>query len=241
MELLSAVLLCGDSGTLAVARKVLEEHGVTVKVSANTSLADQLMKRTRFDLAVLDCDVPGAMQLASPETIYAPKMIFGLVRPDKMDGIRGKRVHFVVTKPFSGDLLGKSLRAAFGSMLRDRRASFRHPVNIHPTSCVVIHENSERRVPGTVILDVSQTGMCLQTKEILQQGAILKIDFPLPESKQTLELTGSIQWNLPGKAGVKFAPMTAEQKAKLVGWLESMMPYDSDFVTLGAAASARSM
>jgi CheY-like chemotaxis protein len=240
MEMLSALLLCSEPGTLGVTQKVLEDFGVVVRVAANAPAADQLMKRVRFDLGVLDCDVPGAFQLAGPESSHAPKMIFGLVRALKTDGLRGKRIHFVVQKPFSADLFGKSLRAAYGSMLRERRAAFRHPVDIHPSSCLLIQENGQRNVSHTKISDISQTGLCLEAREMLPQGASLQIKFPVPDSKDTVELTGVVMWNQQsGKTGVRFTRVEAGEQKKLNAWLESILPYDAELVTRNMTSSAR--
>lgn len=235
MEMLSALLLCGDMGTLGVTQKVLEEYGMSVRVAPSAPAADQLMQRTRFDLAVFDSDVPGAMQLAAPDSSHAPKMIFGLVRALKTDVIVGKRVHFIVQKPFTADILGKSLRAAYGSMLRERRAAFRHPVNINASSCVLLLEAGERSVPNARILDVSQTGLCLETEETLPQGAMLQIGFAIPNSKDGIHLTGSVMWNQnSGKAGIKFARMESGEQIKLNTWLESIGPGDAELVGRGA-------
>jgi len=240
MEFLSALLLCNEPGTLGITQKVLEDFGVVVKVAPNALAADQLMKRLRFDLGVLDSDVPGAFQLAGPESTHAPKMIFGLVRALKTEALRGKRIHFVVQKPFSADMFGKSLRAAYGSMLRERRAAFRHPVSIHPTTCLLVQENGQHNVPNTKISDISQTGLCLEAREMIPQGALVTLKFALPESRETLELTGSVMWNqISGKAGIKFTRLEADEQKKLNAWLESILPYDAEFVVRGASLLSR--
>jgi len=236
MEMLSALLVCGDAGTLSVTQKVLEEYGMSVRVAPSAPAADLLMKRTRFDLAVFDSDVPGAMQLAAPDANHTPKMIFGLVRAFKTDAVVGKRVHFIVQKPFSADILGKSLRAAYGSMLRERRAAFRHPVHITASSCVLLLENGQRNVPNAKILDVSQTGLCLETQETLPQGVVLQISFALPNSKESLQFSGSVMWNQnSGKAGIKFVRVDSAEQIKLNSWLESIGPGDAELVGRGTS------
>src|SRR2546426_12791395 len=118
MEPFSALLVCGDPGPLGVIHKVLDEHGVSVKVAATTCAATQLMKPARFDLAILDNDVPGALDLAALRVATTmPKMVFAIVRSVKEKEIQDKRVHFVVQKPFTPDLFSRSVRAAYGPML----------------------------------------------------------------------------------------------------------------------------
>src|SRR5689334_9054963 len=114
MEPFSALLLCTDPGPLTITQKILEEYGVSVTVAATAPAAGDLMKNSKFDLAVYDADVQGAMDLApARQSISAPKMVFVLARSTTLNDLHGKRVHFVVQKPFSSDLFARSLRAAY--------------------------------------------------------------------------------------------------------------------------------
>ncbi len=61
MEPFSALVVCSDPGPLGVMHKVLEENGVNVKLAATAAAAGQLMKPGKFDLVILDNDVPEAL------------------------------------------------------------------------------------------------------------------------------------------------------------------------------------
>jgi CheY-like chemotaxis protein len=227
MEPLFALLLSTDPGPLGTTQKVLEGYGVTVKVAGSIAAASQLIKTTKFDLGVYDNDVPGALDLAGGGSLVAnPRMIFGLMRSNTLGNTAGKRVHFVVQKPFTADLFARSLRAAYGTMIRDRRISFRHPVQIKPLSAFLVQEKGNQPLHAATILDLSQTGLCLQTLEILQQNATLELEFQLPDSKEIIHATGSVMWTRASdRTGIKFIRIASAEQKNLTAWLDSLLPY----------------
>ncbi len=233
MEPFSALVVCADPGPLGVMQRVLEEHGVSIKVAATVPAADHLMKPSKFDMAILDNDVPGALELAPLKVaIGAPKMIFALVRSVKENEVRDKRVHFIVQKPFTPDLFSRSVKAAYGPMLRERRAGYRHSVQIAPASCILTHDNREETLARATILDLSQTGYCLQTREMLPQHAIVRIEFQLPDNSALIHAAGSVMWSkAPGKTGIKFTNIPIAERVSLNAWLESTVPHEAETVS----------
>jgi len=237
MEPLTALLLSTDPGPRGTTEKVLEEYGISIKVADSVAAASQLIKSTKFDLAIYDNDVPGALDLAAGRSpILNPKLVFALVRNTNRSDAVGKRVHFVVQKPFTADLFARSLRAAYGTMLRDRRISFRHPVKIKPVSSVLVQEGGSQTLQASTILDLSQAGLCIQTVETLPQGASLEIEFQLPEGKERIHVTGSVMWSrASGRTGVKFVHVPPTEQQILTLWLDSLLPYSIE----GIARPAR--
>ncbi len=227
MEPFTALLLSTDPGSRSTTQRILDEYGVSIKVAGSVADASQLIKNTKFDLAIYDNDVPGALDLAAGRSPIAnPKMVFALVRNTNRNEAAGKRVHFVVQKPFTAGLFARSLRAAYGTMLRDRRISFRHPVQIKPASAVLVQERGNQTLQACTILDLSQTGLCIQTLEILPQGASLEIEFQLPENRGLIHISGSVMWTrASGRTGVKFVHVSAAEQKMLTLWLDSLLPY----------------
>lgn len=240
MEPFSALLLSNDSAVLAITQKVLEEYGLTVKTAGSASAADHLLKTARFDLGVFDYELPDALNLAVARSTYAnPKMVFALLPTGHVKDVHGKRVHFVVQKPFTTDLFARSLRAAHGTMIQDRRLAFRHPVKIVPATSLILVEKGNQRLHSVNILDLSQAGMCIQTMEILPQGAALQIDFHLPETRELVHVTGIVMWTrASGRTGVKFAHVPPEELKLLISWLDSKLPYDVKNVPSAMAAAS---
>jgi DNA-binding response OmpR family regulator len=232
MEPFLALLVSTDSGPVNVTQKILEEHGVSVKVVVSVSAAEQLIRTTKFDLGVFDHDVPDALNLAVWRGASTnPKMVFAMVRGANLNEVGGKRVQFVLQKPFTADLFARTLRAAYGAMIRDRRVAFRHPVQIKPATSALIQKQGNQNLQSSMIVDISQTGLCIQTQEILPQGATLQIDFQLPDGNDVVHTTGSVMWTrASGRTGIKFIQVPAAEQKSLIAWLDGMLPYEMESV-----------
>ena len=232
MEPFSALLLSSDPATVTTTQKILEDNGVSVKRVESALAAEQLIKTAKFDLGILDHDLPGALSLAAARSTFAnPKMIFALLRANQVKEVQGKSVHFVVQKPFTTDLFARSLRAASGPMIRDRRLAFRHVVKIVPATSLLLQEQSNQQLHSVNILDLSQAGMCVQTMEILGQGSSVQIDFHLPDTRELIHVTGTVMWTrASGRTGVKFTHVPPEELKTLVSWLDSKLPYDLESI-----------
>jgi len=241
MEPFSALLVSADPGSLAVTQKVLEKYGLSVKIVASAQAADQLIKTTKFDLGVFDHDLPEALNLVAGRATSAnPKMVFALVSDTQLNDVRDRRIHFVVQKPFTADLFARSLRAAYGTMVRERRLGYRHPVRIKPVACELIQDRGNQTLKSSIILDISQTGMCIQTLEILPQGVTLQIDFQLPEGRELIHSTGSVMWTrASGRTGIRFIHVPPPEQKSLTTWLDSMLPCEMEAIPRAAPPSTR--
>jgi DNA-binding response OmpR family regulator len=223
----SALLVCADAVPLAVAHKSLEAYGMTVKIVPTAEAAEKLIKTCKFDLGIFDHDIPDALDFAVSRSNSAnPKMVFAMLRGDHLNDVRGKRVHFVLQKPFTTDLFVRSLRAAYGTMIRDRRVAFRHPVEIKPAKAILIGEGGNQALNATV-MDMSQGGLCINAMEILPQNATVQIDFALPGSQEIIHVTGTVVWTrASGRTGVSFSHIPPEEQKLLSSWLDSKLPFD---------------
>lgn len=241
MEPFSALLVSADPGALAIVQKVLEEYGVNVKAVTTAQAAEHLINTTKYDLGIFDHDLPEALNLSLRRGISAnPKVIFALMRSTMVNDVRGKRVHFVVQKPFTTDLFARSLRAAYGTMIRERRVAFRHPVQIKPVLSVLTQEQGNQNLQSPLILDVSQTGLCIQTQEILSQGASLQVDFYLPDSKELIHTAGSVMWTrASGRTGIRFTYISSDEQKHLIAWLDSKLPYEMEAIPRAVSLVAR--
>jgi DNA-binding response OmpR family regulator len=224
MDAFSAVVVSNDRVARGVVQKVLEDHSFEVETCDAVGGVDQILRTKRFDLAIYDNDVAGAMQLAAGKSTYLPKMAFALVRSGTVADVHGKRIHFIVQKPFSADLFLKSLKAAFGSMLRQKRQSFRHSVQIVPSSCVSFTDKGSQELRKPMIIDISETGMCLQLNELLTQGAKVQVAFEVPEVGQTISVGGLVMWvRASGRTGVRFGEIMTEHQKMLNEWLSKRL------------------
>src|SRR5258708_40150555 len=83
---------------------------------------------------------------------------------------------FAVERPLNHESIERTLRAAFGMIIRERRRSFRCPIRVPATALI---RGSENAIFGETV-NVSETGMALRTSNPLPAGTELTAEFDLP-------------------------------------------------------------
>jgi hypothetical protein len=223
MERFSALILSHDLDALRVMNRAFEEYGLEANVVRNVRDANELLKDRRFDLAVCDYDLPEAQQLAYLEPGSAWRgMIFALIRRNQLGEVQGQRVHLTLPKPLTPGLFSRGLKAAYTTMAHERRAALRYPVEVDASWAELIDHGEHMTLGWARILNLSHTGMCLQTRELLPQHAIASVTFELPKNGGLISVEGEVVWaKAPGKAGIRFNHLPAVSQKRLTEWLEA--------------------
>lgn len=220
---LSAIILSQDLAAASLSTRILESSGFNVTKAGTAEMVNQLSKRNRFDLAIYDHDC-GALDPGGSPRPNAARIIMALVGTDNIKQIVGKHVHFIVQKPFTGDVLARSLRAAYGSIARDRRINFRQEVSIDTLSCDLFDHGETRALKSAKIVNVSQTGLCLKTEEVLPQKANVQVRFAIPGGR-VLQISGSVVWaHISCRAGIYLTEKSSDDQVYFEEWLNSMLP-----------------
>ena len=221
---LSALVLSTDTHASATSARMLESHGFAVSKTDNAALARELCRGKRFDLAVYDQDSCNELELASGSTLFGtPHVVLGLIGSNRITQPFGKRVHFVVQKPFTGDLFSKTLKAAYGAIASSRRLSSRHEVCIDATSCCLIHRGERLALKTATIMNISHGGMCVQTGEMLPQEANIRLSFSIPGSDTILQATGTVIWaHASRRAGIKLGGLSPEGQLHFGSWINAL-------------------
>jgi CheY-like chemotaxis protein len=227
-NLFSGILLAKDPFAADGIRKLFQAYGVELHRAQTAAEVNEWVRVRRLDLIICDYDVPGAPDL---ECLQANTKWRGismvLVGGRQARYIRGKRIHFTVTKPFNLDVLGKGLRASYTTMASSRFAAYRHTLALKPLAGTLQYRGLQRALSHTSIANLSQTGLCLAGPEPLPQGGTVSVNFSLPESEQLLHLVGTIIWSdASGKSGVRFNRVSADQQKRLQQSLKARMPWN---------------
>ena len=148
-----------------------------------------------------------------------------LLRGEAWNYLSGKRVHFMLPKPVSAGLLARGLKAAYTNMAQQRIATYRHNVSARLVSGTISHRGWQRTLHHVNVLNVSQTGLCLNTAEPLPHGATLSMSLAFPESSSSLHASGSIVWSHSnGRTGVAFDRSACPEMKKLQERLNAWLP-----------------
>ena len=212
------MLVTGDDSAAAVLGTVLSGYGITLDRSSDPETAFTRLQQQRFDTLILDFDAPEvarqvldhARQLGS-----APLCIALVADSTRVRAILSQGAQFVLYKPLTEDSTGAGLRAVAALLSRERRKSFRVPVQ----APVEIKLPDGKTADG-ILLDLSETGMDVLTAEPQIQGALLEFHFRIPGGSVEISAHGQVVWASPnGQTGVHFVDVPESTQAELKSWL----------------------
>jgi PilZ domain len=224
-NLFSALVLLPEQGPGRAIARTLHDYGMQVHSAATALEAAQLFRSRRLDLVLFDSDLSWAGQLGFLEPSNPWRGVAMALTASKRGSLRGKRVHFVLPKPVSADLLARGLKAAYTNMAQQRVATYRHSVPARLVSGTLSHRGWQRTLHQVNVVNLSQTGLCLNAAEPLPHGASLAMSLVLPESPASLHATGSVIWSHSnGRTGVAFDRSTCPEMRKLQERLNMWLP-----------------
>jgi len=218
MELQSLVL-SDDSKTVKVLQRLLKELEISFEHCSQADVAMELLARRKFDGVFADCDIEGSGQLlkAVRRSRTNQRSIVFAILTGNMSVRQAFELgaNFVLYKPVSVERAKRSLRAAHGMMMRERRRHFRHPMD----SRVYLSFERVKDLQAT-ILDLSSGGMAIKTMEPLALRHEVHLRFALPGNTSFLEGEGQVAWvDAFGRAGLQFTILPPDSQSELEKWL----------------------
>jgi CheY-like chemotaxis protein len=225
-NLFSALLLLPEQTSPGAVKKVLQDFGINVHSASSVLEAAQFMRSRRLDLAIFDYDLPWVDQLACLEPSTHWRGVAVALLSQKLPNTSvGKRVHFTLPKPVNPDLLARALKASYTNMAQQRIATYRHAVAARVLSGTVNHRGWQRMLHQVNVLNLSQTGLCLNAAEPLPQGASLTMSLLLPEISYSMHASGSVIWShSSGRTGVAFERSACPEMKRLQERLNAWLP-----------------
>jgi CheY-like chemotaxis protein len=216
---LQSLLVSKDEQAAAVLTPILTGFGLGVHccgyADALGRIADQ-----KFDAVIVDYDDPHSAALVLQNAYHASPgnntvSVALLSDKSKVRSVFGAGANFVLYKPMSEQQAEATLRAATALMKRERRRSFRVPVQI-PLQLQV--ENGSE-MEG-ILLDLSEDGLDLLAAQPLCPAANIRAYFCLPESDNEMRIRGEVAWANPnGESGVRFIDLAENLRDVLKAWV----------------------
>ena len=236
-NIFSALLLLPDLQSLSMTRKVFEGFGIKIQAATSVQEANQILHSTRLDLVICDFDVPRADELAllQPATHWRGVTV-GLMSSARLDHSGRKRIQLRIPKPVSVDMLIRSLKASYSSMAQQRIATYRHTVPIKLVAGTLNHRGWQRALHQVNVLNVSQTGLCLNAAEPLPHGASLTMSLVMPE-KASVHASGNVVWSHSnGRTGIAFERSSCPEMKRFQEQLNELLPGELGMVAQAHAS-----
>ena len=219
-----ALLVLTDDSTAERLRQILAEFQVESEYCSESHVATQKLAERRYDAVIVDLEDQSAaasiLEQVRQSQISKNAVTISLL--DDKSLVRrafGMGANFILYKPVAEEPTRASLRAAIALLKRERRRSFRVPVQLP----VTLSWHGAPEVEG-IMLDLSENGMDVLSAQPLQQSQALHVHFSLPDLSQ-IGATGQVAWaNSNGQAGVEFVDFPDGQKQIVQDWLSANAP-----------------
>ena len=216
---LDGLLFTNDAKVLSVMNQILESFAIDTEICCEVDSALDAVTHRRLDAVIVDWDgtfdptrIVRAARKSSPNsnsTIVA--MVNG--QSETLALLVG--ANFMIHKPTDIEHARRCMRAAYGTMLQNRRRAARVPVDI-----AVVARVGEIGEIHTRISDLSVGGLALHCNQPLQINREVLTQFSLPGNIGVIHATGKVvNANATGRAGVRFSFIPEEDRNLLENWL----------------------
>jgi len=217
MSMGSALLVSDDSMHIHQLSRALGEVSIRPDLCREVPEALRLLHTRKFDAIIVDSHL-GTQSASILEAVRSTASnrtaVTFAIGGAGMDSSMRRLSSFVFEGPISSDSVRRTLRVAYGMVLRERRRYFRCPICIaviilkRPTCEVRCHS-----------INISEGGLALNTPVSLKTGELVQLRFALPGRQDPWTMEGTVCWEKTERIGVRFASISTERKTELQEWL----------------------
>jgi len=221
---LDSLLLSQDPDLVRVIRPTLEKLAIDVEICHEARAAADILISEKFDAVIVDCDDLtgglGVLQGLRSTPSNKNSVTFAILngkRTTTQDAF-GMGANFVLQKPISALNASRCFHAALNFMIKERRRYFRHPVKM---LVKILLADKEVKATST---NLSESGIAIMLREALPKGAVPRLQFILPETKNKFDLEAEVVWaDVKGRAGLRFHNVPASSQELLEKWLDERL------------------
>ncbi len=216
---LDGLLFSSDGQVLRVMNQILDNFAIRTEVCTEVDLALDAVTHRRLDTVIVDWshtnDPTRVVRSARKSSPNCNSTIVAMVDAGSETHALLVGANFMIYKPVDISHANRCIRAAYGTMLQERRRAARISVDIPVIATVPEVGTVEARIS-----DISVGGLALQCAQPLQIGRFVYVMFPLPGTNELVRVTGKVvNDNATGRAGVRFSFVPEEDLCLLENWL----------------------
>jgi ActR/RegA family two-component response regulator len=214
------LLVSNDPVTVQQFTEVTQQLALHVEVCLDVPTALRLLSSQKFEAVVVDLLLGEAAQaiLVEVRVSHSNRTAVTFTVSGSLAGTADAfkaGSSFVLERPLTHSSITRTLKAAYGLIVRERRRYFRCPVAV-PAD---IGRPGLQKVHGQTV-NISEGGMALTVPVVLKPSILIAVHFRLPNRPFRFEAQAFICWsNEQGRAGVEFASPSGQWKSELQEWL----------------------
>lgn len=218
---LDGLLFSSDTHVLGVMNQILDTFAIKTEVCGELDSALDAVTHRRLDTVIVDWNgvrdpnrVVCATRKSSPNS---NSTIVAMVDQGSEAHALLAGANFMIHKPMDLDHARRCMRAAYGTMLQNRRRAARVAVDLPVVVRVVGGERFDAKIS-----DISIGGLALQCKRPLELDQKVSALFTLSGTTGLIYLSGAVvNTDGKGRAGIRFSFIPDEDLTLLQTWLAS--------------------
>ena len=219
----NVLLVCNDAAAIQQLTDAMKQFAISIEVCGYVSMSLGLLDRQKFEAVIIDFGLEQAdkvlerVQLSQSNRTAVTFAITDSGKP----AVFATQPNFAIQKPLSPSALNRTLKAAFGLIVRERRRYFRCPIAI---PAVIDTDGKE---VSCHLVNVSEGGLALSEAPSMKPGNRVKIVFTLPGQPLRFRVESEVCWyDERGRAGLRTLMIPSEQQSALQQWLGAKLEED---------------
>ena len=214
-----ALLVCNDPPTIGQLTRVMQQFAIVSEVCTDVPAALQLLNGRKFEAVIVDLRLGEQTRELLERVRISPAnrtaVTFAIADETTPAAKPEAQTNFVLVRPLTEESVSKTVRAAYGLIVRERRRYFRCPVTV-PAD---VRENDTEQIHCQT-MNVSEGGLALSTSVQFKLRALVGIQFTLPGQSSEIDAESEICWyDGRTRAGLQFRALPSRQQSLLHAWL----------------------
>ncbi len=219
VTLAGALLVSNNAATIRQLKESMQQFDMCPEVCGEVPAALALLNQRKFEAVIVDLLVGVEANEVLDKVRRSPSnrtaVIFTVSESDAETASAFKAgTNFVLRRPLSSASISRSLKVAYGLILRERRRYFRCPIEFPVAIC----RPGMPEIHGQT-LNISENGIAIATSIALQPGVKVQVHFALPESELRFLVEATICGCRQAYLGLQFSSISARLTSVLQEWL----------------------
>jgi hypothetical protein len=200
------------------------ELALHLQICTDLSIALELLRSQKFEAIIIDLLLGESAQAILKQVRASPSnrtaVIFSITATFEGSAEAFQPgSSFVLERPLSEPSVSRTLKAAYGLIVRERRRYFRCPIAVA----------AEVQAPGAIsvscrTLNISEGGMALTMPTPPKAGAKVNIQFKLPDRQVQFQAHSYVCWSDErSQMGLLFISASREGQSELQQWLSQKL------------------
>lgn len=218
-----ALLISNDLVTIEQLSRSLKELAASTEIASDITSATRLLNKRKFETVVVDLRLGEQAKEVLEKVRLSPSnhttVAFAITENTKESAQAFEAgSNFVLERPLSPTSVGRTLKAAYALIVRERLRYFRCPTSIPTVVC-----DDNKKIDCHAV-NISEGGMAITTPVPLKPGTHVSVKFTIPDPEIEITAQSEICWSdEKGRAGLRFITPSPERVPELREWLLRML------------------